>query len=84
MAYIEFVWDLDDDPDGNVIHIGQHGLTKDDVAHALTHSRREERSRSSGSPIAFGPAEDGREIAVVYEIIDDMRIYPITAYEVDR
>jgi hypothetical protein len=29
------IWDLDDDPDGNVVHIAEHDLTKDDVLDAL-------------------------------------------------
>jgi hypothetical protein len=82
MAYVELLWDLDDDPEGNVQHIAQHGLSKDDVVHALAHVWHEDRSRSSGCPIAFGPALDGRDIAVVFEEIDDVQIYPITAYEI--
>ncbi len=82
MAYVELLWDLEDDPDGNVRHILEHGLTRDDVANALANLRHEEESRSSGLSIAFGPALDGREIAVVYEQIDDVQLYPVTAYEV--
>jgi hypothetical protein len=29
------VWDLPDDPDGNVEHIAQHGFSQDDVEHVL-------------------------------------------------
>ncbi len=25
------IWDLDDDPDGNVQHIAQHGITKEEA-----------------------------------------------------
>ena len=32
MAAIESVWwDLDDEPDGNVQHVAEHGLTKEEV-----------------------------------------------------
>ena len=39
-------------------------------------------SHSSGQPILFGYAFDGRYIAVVYSEVDEDTIYPITAYEV--
>lgn len=82
MAYVELIWDLDDDPEGNVMHIAQHGLTKYDVVHALATAYSETRSRSTGESIAFGWTQHGRELAVVFEVVDDVSIYPITAYEV--
>lgn len=81
MAFIQFVWDLDDDLDGNVQHIAEHGLTKEDVEHALQQAWRMGVSDSSGLPLVFGPALDGREIVVVYEQIDDVHVYPVTAFE---
>ncbi len=48
---LDVIWDLDDDLDGNVEHIRQHGLTKDDVAHALENPIRREDSRSAAHPI---------------------------------
>ena len=79
MSY-EVLWDLDDDENGNVEHIAQHGLTKDDVEHALANAWHEDVSESSGLPLIFGPACDDREIVVTFEQIDDDRIYPVTAY----
>ena len=78
------IWDLDDDPDGNVQHIAEHGLTKDEVAsvfHDPSHWTTE--SASSGRPLTFGTTATGRYIAVVWEFVDDnpLTIYPITAYE---
>lgn len=78
---IDVIWDLDDDPKGNVCHIADHGLSKDDVEFALANSWYQDFSESSGLPLIFGPACDGREIVVVYEQIDEIRIYPVTAYE---
>jgi len=76
------LWDLDDDTDGNVSHIAEHGLTKDDVEEVVAAADRFEFSHSSGQPILFGYASDGRYIAVVYYEVDEDTIYPITAYEV--
>ena len=39
-------------------------------------------SRSSGLPCVFGRTPDGTFIIVVYELIDEDTIYPVTAYEV--
>lgn len=79
----EIIWDLDDDPDGNVVHIEEHGITKDEVAEVLRDPLSESASRSSGRPIAFGITSTGRSIAVVYDSVDDDTVYPVTAYEVE-
>ena len=41
-------------------------------------------SQSSGLPIVFGFTPDGGYIMVVYEQIDDVTIYPVTAYDVEE
>ena len=41
-------------------------------------------SRTSGLPIVFGFTLDGRYIMVVYEQIDAITVYPVTAYDVDE
>lgn len=71
------IWD-----DEAVEHVAEHGLTPADVDHVLAHPDDRRISRSSGRPIIFGYTRDGRYIAVVYEAIDDLHVYPITAYEV--
>jgi hypothetical protein len=38
--------------------------------------------RTSGRPVVTGYTADGRLILVVYEEIDDVTVYPVTAYEV--
>lgn len=83
MRYSKAVWDLDDDPEGNVQHIAEHGISKDEVEEVLENPQGVETSRSSGRPIAFGETSTGRIIAVVYEEIDEDTVYPVTAYEVE-
>jgi uncharacterized DUF497 family protein len=68
--------------DKNIAHIALHGLTADEVEYVLAGVEEEGVSRSSGRPIAFGHLPDGRRVAVVYERIDELRVYPVTAYEV--
>ncbi len=79
----EIVWDLDDDPEGNVAHIEEHGITKDEVVEILSDPLSESLSRSSGRPIAFGFTTTGKSIAVVFEHVDEATVYPVTAFEVD-
>jgi hypothetical protein len=40
-------------------------------------------SRTSGRPVVTGYTPDGRIILVVYEQLDDVTVYPVTAYELD-
>jgi len=84
MPVIDIIWDLPDDPDGNVQHIAQHGLVPGDVEHVLNHPKRRSRSRSSGRPIVFGRTTAGENIAVIYEVVDDSTVYPVTAYPVEE
>jgi hypothetical protein len=83
MPFTQVLWDLDDDPKGNVQHIGEHDVTKEEVEEVLERPDGIERSRSSGFLIAFGGTTTGRLIAVVFEEIDDAYVYPVTAYEVE-
>ena len=80
------IWDLDHDPAGNVEHITQHGLTKEEVEDVLLDPAVPEAvSRSSGRPCKIGHTSTGRQIIVVWEdVTDDPRtVYPVTAYEID-
>ncbi len=84
MTDVIIIWDLEDDPDGNVQHIAEHGITVEEVEDVL-HDRDAEdtTSKSSGRPITFGYTSSGRYLAVVWEHVDDdpLTIYPITAYD---
>jgi hypothetical protein len=88
MAAYRCEWDLDDDVDGNVQHIAEHGLTKEDVEHALECGCEPEPSRSSSRPLMYGPSLDGTEIVVVFEQIDPKSdptwIYVVTAYTAEN
>lgn len=82
MPYNEFIWN--EEPGGNIEHIAEHNLTPEDVEQVLFNPVDRDVSRSSGLPIVFGFISDGRYILVVYEQIDDVTIYPVTAYDVDE
>jgi uncharacterized DUF497 family protein len=82
--WIEAIWDLDDDPDANIQHIAEHGVSVAEVEEVLQNSIREETSRSSGRPLRIGWTTSGRLLAVVYEVVeeDPLRVYPVTAFDV--
>jgi translation elongation factor EF-1beta len=83
MTFLSIIWDLPDDPDGNVRHIADHDVSQEEVEEVLRNPEGIERSRSSAWPIAFGETAAGRIIAVVHERIGTDAVYPITAYEVE-
>ena len=76
---IFFIWDLEDDPDGNVQHIAEHDVTPDEVEEVLNDRFSEDTySKSSGRPMTFGWTSAGRYLAVVWELVDEdpLTIYP--------
>ena len=81
--FLHLIWDLDDDPEGNVQHIAEHGITKAEVVEVLTRPETREESRSSGRPVAIGATSTGRTILVVYDEIDGDTLYPVTAYDLE-
>lgn len=79
------IWDLEDDEEGNVQHIAEHGITIEEAEEVLLNGDNEvKRSRSSDHSIVFGYTTEGRYLAVIFEHIDDdpLTFRPITAYEV--
>jgi uncharacterized DUF497 family protein len=77
---VQAIWNHE--PDENVEHIEEHGLTIEDVEFVLENFHSEGESRSSQRPCVFGYTPDGVYIIVVYDEIDEDTVYPVTAYEV--
>lgn len=79
------IWDLEDDPEGNYIHIViEHDVSQDEVEEVLRDPLNfTDRSHSSGRPITFGWTSTGRHILVVWEhVADDPKmVKPVTAYD---
>jgi uncharacterized DUF497 family protein len=84
VANVMFIWDLEEDPDGNVQHIAEHGVTIEE-AEEVVQDRYSAAgpSRSSGRPTVFGWTSTGKYLAVVFEIVDEElpQAYVVTAYE---
>jgi uncharacterized DUF497 family protein len=84
VAYDTIVWDLDDDPNGNVQHCAEHGISKEEVEEVFAHGTDFDVSRSSGRPVIFGDTSSGRHVIVVFEEIDADTVYPVSAFEVPQ
>jgi hypothetical protein len=79
------LWDLADDPEGNVHHIAEHGVTQNEVEEVLNDPRSSFGvSESSGLPMAFGWTSIGRHLTIVFERVeaDPPTVKPVTAYDV--
>lgn len=83
MVPLRILWDLDDDPDGNVQHIAEHGVSREEFEQVVLHPHTLDRSRSTGRRIAIGDTLTGRILIVVFDELDDSTIYPITAYDLE-
>ena len=64
-------------------HLARHGVTPDEFEEVVCDPDEVDRSHSSGRPIAFGETAAGKHLARVYELLDDMTVLPVTAYEVE-
>lgn len=84
MRFDAIIWDLDDDPGGNVQHCAEHGVSQEEIEEVFENASDEDVSASSGRPVVFGDTRAGRHLMVVYDRIDDDTVYPVTAYEVPR
>lgn len=72
-----FLWDEENDA-----HIAAHGVTIEEFEHVVLNASAVDISHSSGRPIAFGLTASGRRLACVYEEIDEIMCYPVTAYDI--
>lgn len=84
MGHSIIIWDLDDDPEGNVQHVAEHDLTKEEVEEVLAYPEHRTKSRSSGLPVVLGSTSTGRFIAVVFQEIDEDTARPVTAYDIEE
>lgn len=84
MAHTIIIWDLDDDREGNVQHVAEHDLTKEEVEEVLAYPEHRATSRSSGLPVVFGSTSTGRFIAVIFQEIDADTARPVTAYDIEE
>ena len=56
-------------------------MTTDEFESVVRHPERRDASHSSGMPCCWGTTPEGRFLFYMYEKIDDIAVYPVTAYE---
>lgn len=78
MPWVDVLWTGE-----NEAHIAENGVRVGDAEHVIRNPVGSGVSRSSGRPFVVGYTPDERKIIVVYEEIDAMTVYPITAYELE-
>lgn len=83
MRDVIFIWDLLDEPDGNIRYLAEHGVDQDEAEYVILNGTRAV-SRSSGHVVSFARTLQGRYLAVVWERVDDdpVIVRPVTAYDV--
>ena len=82
MHTFRILWDDPDDPNGNIQHVAEHGLTIEDVEEVLCNPANEGTSTTTGRPCLWGYTLEGIYIIVVYEVIEADMVRVVTAYEV--
>jgi hypothetical protein len=85
MTDVQILWDLEEDPDGNVQHIAANGVTVEEYVEVFAGNyARATVSRESGRPICFVCPSTGKHLAVVWDEVqpeDPLIIRPVTAFE---
>jgi len=79
MPWFDFIWDEAE----NLAHLAEHDLTPEDVEDVVRYADNRSISRTTGRQIAFGFTPSGRHVCVVYDKIEVMTVYVVTAYDVD-
>ncbi|WP_254513981.1 DUF4258 domain-containing protein [Anatilimnocola floriformis] len=82
---IQIIWDIEDDPQGNIQHIAEHDITVEEVEQVLLDpaSQFASNRNPAGNKLTFGFTAAGRYLAVVWEHVGDdpLTVYPVTAYD---
>jgi uncharacterized DUF497 family protein len=84
VAYVECIWDLDEDSEGNVQHIAEHGIATEEAEEIVrNHYEAAVASQTSGRPTVFGWTSTGKHLAVIFEVVDEEvpQVYVVTAFE---
>jgi hypothetical protein len=73
-----FVW-----TSSNLLHLEENTISPDEFEEIVQNPEIVDVSRTSRRPIALGTTSTGRTIACIYEMLDELTVLPITAYEID-
>ena len=64
-------------------HLAEHGVTPEKFEEVVSDPDEIKVSRSSGRPLAMGYTSTGKYLACLYEMLDELTVDPITAYELE-
>jgi len=62
-------------------HLAEHDVLPDEFERIVQTSGDRGRSASTGRPTALGYGDDGRLLYCVYELMDEITVLPVTAFE---
>jgi hypothetical protein len=77
MSRYEFLWTAE-----IIAHLAGHDVTPEEFEEVVNDPEFRGTSRSSGRPCCWGETTAGRWLFCVYEMLDDVTVLPVTAYEV--
>lgn len=75
MPWFDFFW-----YDENIRHLAEHGVTTEEFEQVLSAAEIFEIS-DSGSQMVRGSPLEGRWLVCIFDMIDDVSILPVSAYE---
>lgn len=79
MPYYMYVW-----TEELMEYLLLHDVSVEEFEEVVGSPDSVEQSRSSDRLVAFGSTSTGKYLACVYELLDDITILPVTAYEVEE
>jgi uncharacterized DUF497 family protein len=81
---VDCIRDLEEDRDGNIQHIAEHGITILEAEEVVGDGYESAvASRSNGRPTVFGWTSTGKYLAVTFEVVDEElpQVYVVMAFE---
>ena len=78
MPYFAFRW-----TDEAIEHLALNGVAQQEFEDAVLNGNQILRSRSSDRPCVIGRTRAGRRLMAEFEILDDVTIEPVTAYDIE-
>jgi hypothetical protein len=76
MPFYLFTW-----TDEIIAHLAENGVESEEFEFVVCNPQFVDTSRASGRPISIGRSCDGRTLVCVYELLDDVTVLPVTAFE---
>lgn len=79
MAWFDFAW-----TEEIIEHLELNQVSQEDFERIVCRPVRRGWSDSSDRRAAWGYTIDGRYVMAVYEMVDEITVLPVTAYEVEE